>query len=152
MTQFAYVFPVQWFWPNQLKLLTKKMFGHKPTCLCGFPLEHRLHQLLDYPIYEDLRDFCISRMTSLILSSYSNIITEDMIHHLDTLLLLILDPSWFRYDIGSDGHGLPNIFSENIANTLECFGRTFYFQLYKRRFSILSSEDSDSEADEDQDA
>ena len=129
-----------------------QMFGFKPTCLCGFPTENSRHQLLDCQIYGDLRDFCVSRMTALILSNHSNIISEDMIHHPDTLLLLILDPSWFTHSMGSDGHGLPNVFSEETANTLECFGRTFCFQLYKRRFSILSEEDSDSETEVDEDA
>ena len=88
-------------------------------------------------------------MTHLIITNYKNIITEDMIHHPDTLFLL--DPSWFRQDIGSHGHGLPNILSEDDANSLECFGRTFCFQIYKRRFGILSEEDTDSETDTDQD-
>ena len=127
------------------------MFGEKPTCICGFKSENRRHQLLDCPIYNDLRDFCISRMTQLILTNYKNFITEDMIHHPDTLFFLLLDPSWFRKDLGSPGHGLPNILSEEDANMLECFGRTFCFQLYKRRFGILSEENTDSETEDDQD-
>ena len=128
-----------------------KMFSENATCICGFPSENRRHQILDCSIYDDLRDFCVSRMTHLIVTNYNNIITEDMIHHPDTLFLLLLDPSWFRQDIGSHGHGLPNILSEDDANSLECFGRTFCFQIYKQRFGILSEEDTDSETDTDED-
>ena len=70
----------------------------------------------------------------------------------NTLLKIILDPSWFRKDVGSAGQGLPNIISETDANTLECIGRTFCYQLYKRRFQILSEVDTDSETEDDQDA
>ena len=34
----------------------EKMFGQSAACQCGFPVEHRFHQLLDCPIYNDLRN------------------------------------------------------------------------------------------------
>ena len=91
-------------------------------------------------------------MVFLIRTNYSATISEEMILKPNTLLKLILDPSWFRNDIGSIGLGMPNIISENDANTLECIGRTFCYQLYQRRFQILSEEDTDSETEDDQDA
>ena len=67
---------------------------------------------------------------------------------------LILDPTWFRADIGSPGKGLPNILEKTTTDELERIGRTFCYQVYKRRFSLLSDnkDDSDSETDTDEDA
>ena len=65
------------------------------------------------------------------------------------MLYLILDPSWFRSDIGSSGHGLPNIMTKQTTDQLEKIGQVFSYQLYKRRFSILSEEEEDSETDEE---
>ena len=65
------------------------------------------------------------------------------------MLFLILDPSWFRSDIGSPGHGLPNIMRKETTDELEKIGQVFCYQVYKRRFSILSVEEDDSETDEE---
>ena len=69
------------------------------------------------------------------------------------ILHLILDPSLYRKDIGSKYRGLPNVFNEMDANEIEKMGRTFCYQLYRRRFQILSeeNEEEDSDTDIDQD-
>ena len=65
---------------------------------------------------------------------------------------LILDPSWFRSDVGSEGKGLPCIMTKETTDQLERIGRTFCYQLYKRRFELYSKdEDSDSDDTEDED-
>ena len=126
-----------------------QMFGQNPVCQCGFQVESRLHLLLDCPIYKDLREYCIAKMTELILSKHNNQITEKMIHERIASTHLILDPSWFRMDIGSTGKGLPTAFSKDTADQLEKLGRTFCYQLYRRRFEILSEEDESEDSDED---
>ena len=64
---------------------------------------------------------------------------------------LIFDPSWFRSDLGSEGKGLPPIMKKEITDQLENIGRTFCFQLYKRRFEMYSNDDeTDSESEEDE--
>ena len=130
-----------------------KMFGHSAACQCGFPVEHRFHQLLDCQIYNDLREFCINSMTKIITSKHPNQISGAMVRQRNAMAHLILDPSWFRYDIGSEGKGLPCIMTKETADQLEHIGRTFCFQLYKRRFETYSKkedeEDTDSEDDED---
>ena len=70
-----------------------------------------------------------------------------------TLEHLILDPSWFRFDIGSPGKGLPNILEKSTSDDLEKIGRIFCYQVYKRRLSILTeTEATDSETDTDDDS
>ena len=65
---------------------------------------------------------------------------------------LILDPSWFRSDLGSEGKGLPPIMNKETTDCLENIGRTFCYQLYRRRFELYSADnDSDSESEEDED-
>ena len=66
------------------------------------------------------------------------------------LSYLVIDPSWFRMDIGSDGKGLPHILTKETADMLETIGRTYCHQIYRRRFDILSEIDSDSETDTDE--
>ena len=125
-----------------------KMFGHKASCECGYQKEDRFHILLICSIYTDLRQFCINRMVTVILDAHPWIITEAMITHPYALGHLMLDPSWFRGDIGSPGKGLPNIMSKSTTDELEIIGRTYCFQVYKRRFEILSQNDgNDSETD-----
>ena len=76
-----------------------------------------------------------------------------MIVESSTLECLILDPTWYRSDVGSPGRGLPNILEKRTTDELERIGRTFCYQVYKRRFSLLSEkkDDSDSETDTDED-
>ena len=63
---------------------------------------------------------------------------------------LILDPTWYRRDIGSNNRGLPNIMTPDDTNNLEKMTRTFCYQIYRRRFSLLSDvEDNESETDDD---
>ena len=109
----------------------------------------RFHILLTCPTYSDLRKFCIDRMVKLILKVHPWVITEKMITHPNALGHLILDPTWFRSDIGSPGKGLPNIMAKETTDELEIIGRTYCFQIYKRRHEALSliDDDSDSETD-----
>ena len=105
--------------------------------------------ILDCPKYSDLRHYCISRLTWIIISNHGNIITEEMIQTRTTIAHLIIDPSWFRIDIGSPNKGLPNILTKDTADQLEAIGRTFCYQIYRRRFEILSEIETDSETDTD---
>ena len=75
-----------------------------------------------------------------------------MITHPNALAHLILDQGWFRKDIGSPNKGLPNIMSKETTDKLETIGRTFCYQVYKRRFELLShiNDDTDSETDCDE--
>ena len=126
-----------------------KMFGQSSKCLCGHPMEERFHMLLDCTMYSDLREFCVENMVTILINSHPQIITESMIKERTTLAYLILDPSWFRIDIGSPMHGIPNILSLWEAEELERVSRTFCYQIYKRRFDLLSENDEDSETDDD---
>ena len=121
-----------------------KMYGTNPSCSCGFPSENRFHILLDCNIYDDLRNFCLVAIISLINKSHPNISAE-MIKSRIVLAHLILDPTWYRTDIGSSSKIMPNILNVNEANKLEIIGRTFCFQVYKKRFNILSTRQSLSE-------
>ena len=125
------------------------MFKYSASCPCGFQNEDRFHILLTCSIYTDLRQYCISKMVDIILNAHPWIITEKMIKHPNALAHLILDPTWFRQDIGSLGKGLPNIMTKSTTDMLEIIGRTFCFQVYKRRFDIMSNtaNSSDSETD-----
>ena len=64
-------------------------------------------------------------------------------------VFLVIDPSWFRIDIGASNKGLPNILTQETADQLEAIGRTFCYQIYRRRFEILSEVDTDSDTDTD---
>ena len=88
-------------------------------------------------------------MVNLILDNHPWIITENMIKHPNALGHLILDPTWFREDIGSAGKGLPNIMSKSTTDELENIGRTYCFQVYKRRFDLLSQSDCSSDTETD---
>jgi len=46
----------------------RMLFGNNAACQCGFSVENHFHQLLDCSIYSDLREFCISEMTNIIIS------------------------------------------------------------------------------------
>ena len=106
--------------------------------------------LLDCPLYKDLREFCIKRMVETIIHAHPWIISENTIRKRKVLLLLILDPSWFRWDIGSSSKGLPNILTKTTADQLELIGRVLCFQIYKRRYATLSEEEnSDTDTDVD---
>ena len=129
-----------------------KFFGNKSNCNCGFPVESRAHILLDCTTYTDLRIFRIEKMIETILLHHPWIITEQMIMKRQTLLLLLLDPSWFRKDIGSPTKGLPNIMEKSTTDDLERMGRTLCYQIYRRRFSILNENNDDSETDTDEEA
>ena len=127
------------------------MYGHKPNCFCGYPNEDRFHILLDCVTYSDLREYCIKKIIVIITEGYPSI-TEDDIKSRYALGHLLLDPSWFRSDIGSPGKGLPNIMSKHICDELEIVTRIYCYQIYRRRFSILSESGYDSNGDtEDED-
>ena len=79
------------------------MFKYSASCPCGFQNEDRFHILLTCSIYTDLRQYCISKMVDIILNAHPWIITEKMIKHPNALAHLILDPTWFRQDIGRGG-------------------------------------------------
>ena len=96
-------------------------------------------------------------MVNLITSNHPEI-TEAQVRQRTTLCFLLLDPSWFRQDIGSETlplpiigsvPPLPNILSEMEANTLEHFGRKFCFQVYTRRNQLIFNEGSDSETEDE---
>ena len=128
-----------------------KMFNRSPQCQCSHPMENRFHLILDCPVYQDNREHCISRMITLINGNHPEI-TEIQIRDRTALCYLILDPSWFRSDIGSPGFSVPNILSIQEANLLEHYGRKFCFQIYKRRTEILLNEDTNYESEtEDED-
>ena len=63
----------------------------------------------------------------------------------NSLIHLILNPSWYRSDIGSATKGLPNILTLETANKIETIGRVFCFKIYKCRFAILSEEEEGSD-------
>ena len=117
-------------------------------CSCGYPIESRIHMILDCLVYTDLRDYCVSRMVSTITAAHSWVITVQQIKTRTAMAYLILDPSWFRRDIGSPGRGLPNIMTQETTDKLESIGRTFCYQLFKRRFSILSEVEESSKTED----
>ena len=104
--------------------------------------------LLDCSIYTNLRDHCLGKMTQ-VLSNFSKFLTHEMTQNRTVQLKLILDPSWFRQDIGSPGLGLPNILDKPTCDHLERIGRKYCFQIYKRRLELLSQEDEDSETEDE---
>ena len=126
----------------------KLFFNSKSTCICGNPLESRTHILLDCPIYSSLREYCLNKMTEVLLQA-SNLITSDMLAAPQVQLQLFLDPSWYREDIGSSGRGLPNILAKSTCDHLERIGRKFCFQVYKRRLELFSQECEDSETEDE---
>ena len=127
-----------------------KMYGLKPTCNCGFPIENRFHILLDCETYRDLREHFIKKTIKIITDAHPWIITEHQIRDRTALCFLMIDPSWFRADIGSLGKGLPNIMKKEVTNEIEVIGRIYCYQIYRRRFSILSyNDDSDSETEDE---
>ena len=128
-----------------------KMYGVKASCYCGFPLESRFHILLDCVTYHDLREHLIKKFTTILTTACPWVMTEAHIRNRFTLAHLILDPSWFRRDIGSSGKGLPNLLSTEVANELEIVGRIYCYQVYKRRFSIPSENDCTSSDDDTED-
>ena len=111
-------------------------------------MENRIHMLLDCLIYTTLRDHCLTKMTQVLLN-FSKSFTPEMIEDRDVKLKMILDPSWFREDVGSQGLGLPNILNKSTADHLERIGRKFCFQVYKRRLELLLQEDEDSETEDE---
>ena len=127
-----------------------KFYNQSPRCICGHPFEDRYHMILDCNKYEDLREYCLVRMVSLITQKYP-FISEEMIRQNRLVLAnLFLDPTWYRRDIGSNNRGLPNVMTLDDTNDLEKMSRTFCYQIYRRRFSLLSEvEDNESETDDD---
>ena len=108
--------------------------------------------LLDCKTYSDLREHFIQKTIKIVTGAHPYIITENHIRNRIALANLILDPSWFRADIGSSGKGLPNIMKKEVTNEIEVVGRIYCYQIYRRRFSILSYNDnSDSETEDDDD-
>ena len=129
--------------------IAKRMFDEKSICICGHPYENRFHMILDCISNSDLRQYCIKRLMDIIIPKYGNRITKEMIVDRTAFTHLVVDPSWFRKDIGADNKGLPNIFTKETADQLEAVGRTFCYQIYRRRFDILSEVDTDSDTDTD---
>ena len=125
-----------------------KMYGRNPTCICGFPVEDRFHILLDCLTYNDLRDSCISSIVDEIVVNYPPTRKEDVVDR-TVMAHMMLDASWFRADVGSSSKGFPNILTESTANNTEVIGRKLCFQIYRRRFDILSEEDNESDDETD---
>ena len=124
-----------------------KMFGQGPKCQCTYPVENRFHVLLDCPLYEYIRELCISRKVHLLTQHPK--IKEIHVRQRKPLLYLLLDPTWFPKDIGCMGHGIPNILSEVDADILEGYSRKFCYQLYRRRWQILEENESGSETEDE---
>ena len=129
--------------------IAKRMFDEKSICICGHPYEDRFHMILDCIRYSDLRQYCITRLMDIIIPKHGNRITKETIVDRTAFTHLVVDPSWFRKDIGADNKGLPNIFTKETADQLEAVGRTFCYQIYRRRFDILSEVDTDSDTETD---
>ena len=126
-----------------------KMFNENPKCQCGFPIEDRFHILLDSQIYNDLREMCITSITSVIQNSHPEI-TDTTIRNRTVMAHLILDPSWYQISIGTSQKSLPNILNKTESNKIEVIGRAFCFRIYKRRFdnlSYINSDDNETSTD-----
>ena len=128
------------------------MFGSKPDCNCGYSNESRFHILLDCSTYHDLREFYIKKVIQILTTANPWVISEAKIRNRWALANLMLDPSWFRKDIGSPNRGLPNIMTKETTDELEKVSRIYCYQIYRRRFAILSesyeSEDETDDSDE----
>ena len=122
------------------------MYGSNPACICGHPLETRFHIILDCPIYSELREFCTKQIVDIIAINHKKIMLSTVLNR-TVLAHLILDPSWYRNDIGSSTKGMPNILNVETANKIEVIGRTFCFQVYKKRFNILTDIENDSDSE-----
>ena len=120
------------------KLQPDMYFFFKISLICTF-----------FRKFSDILKIQIVR-SDLLKSRYPSVINEEMLRGRNAMAHLILDPSWFRKDVGSKGKGLPCIINKETADQLERMGRTFCYQVYKRRFE-LSSNDDDSDTSEDDD-
>ena len=123
------------------------MFQTNPTCACGYPWEDRYHLLLDCELYKDLRTYCTKMIIGSIQCNHPNISTGTITDR-TVLIHLILDPTWYRSDIGSSFKIMANVLSAEEANFIETIGRTFCFKIYKRRFQYLSRNDPSDSDDE----
>ena len=85
-----------------------KMYGTNPSCICGHPVETRFHILLDCFKYSELRDYCTKQILEII-NQFHPTVPEAVIMDRTVLVHLILDPSWYRVDIGCTTKGMPNI-------------------------------------------
>ena len=70
----------------------KLLFNSRASCICGNPLESRIHMLLDCRIYTNLRGYCLNKMMEVILNS-SVLLATDMLTDRKVQLQLLLDPS-----------------------------------------------------------
>ena len=121
-----------------------KMYGTNPSCICGYPVETRFHILLDCLKYIELREFYQKQIID-IMAKFHPTVPVSVLMDRTVLTHLILDPSWYRFDIGSTTKGMPNILTLETANKIEIIGRTFCFQVYKLRFNLLSEIETDSD-------
>ena len=94
----------------------------------------------------ELRDFCVQEIFKLINLHHPEILLSTMTNRI-VLLHLILDPTWYRIDIGSRTKIMPNILSIEEAQQIESIGRTFCFQVYRQRFNILSEIENSSDTE-----
>ena len=132
--------------------ILNKMYGRSPSCLCRFPVEDRFHLSLDCSIYADLRQVCITQIKTTIMTNYPQVLKEDITNRNGYVIShLILDATWYRQDIGSSLKGFPNIFSKQVASTIETISRIFCFKIYRRRFELLSENSEEPDSDEETD-
>ena len=75
--------------------------------------------ILDCPKYSDLRNFCATNLKNIVISKHPNTISKEMIMDKTAFVFLVIDPSWFRIDIGASKKGLPNILTQETADQLE---------------------------------
>ena len=61
-------------------------------------------------------------MAKIVLENHPWVIYKNVIRKRSVLIYKRLDPSWFRWDIGSPNKGLPNIMTKHTANQLEKIG------------------------------
>lgn len=113
-----------------------KMFNRSPQCQCSHPVENRFHLILDCPVYQDNREHCISRMITLINGNHLEI-TETQIRDRTALCYLILDPSWFRSDIGSPGFSVPNILYTRSQPPRTLWKKILFSNLQKKNRNII---------------
>ena len=127
-----------------------QMYGTSAKCNCGYALEHRFHILLDCNSYQDLRELCFTTIVKVV-QKYHPQISENLILNRTVIAKLILDPTWYRKDIGLQNKDFPHILAVKESNEIEVIGRAYCYKIYKRRFEILSDsmDGSDSETETD---
>ena len=128
---------------SEVRFLTDTlMTGEKLNTMYG----NRVHILLDCDLYNEQRDFCVQEIYKTIKLQHPEIPLSTITNR-TVLMHLILDPTWYRIDIGSPTKVMPNILSIEEANKIEITGRTFCFQIYRQRFNMMSEMENSSDSE-----